>query len=188
MTDIARADAATLPPFVEPAVFEAMGFTPEQAGMAASVASATIRNYCRWHIYPSIDETLVRDGTAATVLHLPSLYVTAVASVKMLGDELTNYEWTERGLLRRAPAWPGCWRSVEVQFTHGYNDVPADVAGVATQLGRRSLANPDGIRQETIRSYSVTYGAESSTETLPGMALGASAQLLLSAYRIPNAP
>lgn len=187
MSDTAVA-AAALPPFVDPSVFEAMGYSPEAAEAAAAIASATIRNYCRWHVYPSITETLVRDGTAATVLHLPSLYVTDVEYVKMLDNELTDYEWTERGLLRRSPAWPGCWRSVEVKFTHGYPDVPAELAGVATQLGRRSLANPDGIRQETIRSYSVTYGAESSTDTLTGMALGASASLLLSSYRVPNAP
>jgi hypothetical protein len=75
----------------------------------------TIRNFCQWHIYPSVTVTesipIQPDGT----IMLPSLYVTGVASVTLGGLELdpTTYHWHQAGYIRRFrqqysewPLWP----------------------------------------------------------------------------------
>jgi hypothetical protein len=181
-------EAAALPPLFDPT--RLAGFTAEQQADAAAAASATVRNYCRWHIAPSITDVLTLDGTGAMVLPLPSLHVTDVAEVTEVGTVITDYEWSARGLLRRSGGlWPACWRSVVVTLTHGYEDIPEDVAVVAYAVARQSLTNPAGIRQETIRSYSVTYSGAGVGESAGlGSPVGAAGAVLLDRYRIPNAP
>lgn len=97
-------------------------------------AQRTVRNYCRWHIAPSVTETLTLDATGGTLLRLPSAYVTDVVSVTRDGTLLDpgDYEWSQHGMIRGR--WPYKFRSVVVELTHGYDLCPDDVYDVLTHM------------------------------------------------------
>lgn len=124
---------------------------------------ATIRNYCGWHLSPSIAVTLTglpvgSDG----ILMLPSLFVTDVASVTMQGGpesdpvelDADTYVWYEGGWIE--PVRSESWRYFQgsrgmppmlatVTFTHGYASLPADIKRVAYELaGWASGLGADG--------------------------------------------
>lgn len=121
----------------------------------------SIREYCGWHLAPSLTETLtgIEVGSGGIVM-LPSRYVTAVASVVLHGSpdspgqtlDPTSYIWHQGGYLEpvnRAQfgSVTGYWYepgpvflpvnrggTVDVTFTHGYAALPANVKRVAFEL------------------------------------------------------
>jgi hypothetical protein len=141
----------------------------------------TIRNFCQWHIYPSVTVTesipIQPDGT----IMLPSLYVTGVASVTLGGLELdpTTYHWHQAGYIRRFrqqysewPLWPlesdkpvreypsPVARHAEVTYTHGYTELPPVVAAVGMELANRAMELPSGIAtQISSGPYTISMGA-----------------------------
>jgi len=143
-------------------------------------AGDAIRNFCQWHIYPSVDVTvecpIQPDGT----IMLPSLYVTDVASVT-LGDlelDSNTYHWHQSGYIRRHrqsyfpwPLWPledehpfrefpsPFGRYAEVTFTHGYDVLPPVVASVGMELANRAMELPSGVaKQISSGPYSIGFG------------------------------
>lgn len=120
----------TLPPLLSSSDLAAYLEDPQDARVAA--VTEWIRGRCGWHIAPSVTETVTVDGTGNEVLPLPSLHVTAVESVSESGSSV-NAEWTTLGLLRHPHRWTDRWRAVEVNFTHGYPTVPADLAKVVIE-------------------------------------------------------
>lgn len=122
-----------------------------KANLALEVASSEIRSHCGWSISEET-ATLVLDGSGARTLWLPTLRLTAVTSVKVNGDPLTvdtQYDWTSYGKLIHRGCWPRKPRSVEVSFTHGYDEVPAVVKGVCLALAGRAYDNARGARAKT---------------------------------------
>lgn len=118
-----------------------------QAGDAQTLideATANVRSYCGWHIAPSISETLTLNGNGRKVLILPSLHVTAVASVTQDGILVadTEYEVDPAGLLAHVGWWWGAVpSSIVVSMTHGYESVP-DVAAVIMARVSRAQSTP----------------------------------------------
>jgi hypothetical protein len=152
----------------------------EQASMMLSQASAVIRNHCAWHIAPSQTDTLTLNGSNEPRLFLPTLHVTAVASVHELEELLVaddDYTWSETGYLYRVGSfWPADLRSVVATFTHGWEFVPEDLASVCLEVATRAMASPAGIRQESAGGVSVTYA-------IPG-GLTEYEKAVLEAYRL----
>lgn len=157
-------------------------------------AEAMVRTYCGWHIAPSREETVVLDGPGSQVLLLPSLYVTAIASVVEAGVELdpaNDYQWSRSGVVNRwyGATWPdagtcghGWWtsqlRGIEVTMTHGYETVPVEVTGVVQAIASRLIDNPSGLQQQTVGPFSETYSGA-------GSALGAAEEAILGKYLLP---
>lgn len=132
----------------------------------ATAAGETIRNFCQWHIFPSITVTdtvpIKPDGT----IMLPSLYLTDVASVTIDGlvQDPTAYTWYAAGFIRRFredyfewPLWPlesekpfreypsPLARWADVTYTHGYDTIPAAVNAVGLELASRAMELPYGV-------------------------------------------
>lgn len=130
-----------------------------------TAAGETIRNWCQWHIAPSITVTeqvpIQPDGT----IMLPSLHVTGVTSITLDGLLLDPcaYRWHEAGYIRRYkkdyfqwPLWPleaerpfreypsPLARYAEVTYTHGYATLPAQVSAVGLELATRAIQMPAG--------------------------------------------
>lgn len=121
-------------------------------------ACQTIRTVCGWHIAPQVLETITVDSPGGRVLRLPSLYVTAVSLVESLAGpdpvELTEWRWSQNGMLSRAECFPEGFRTVRVTFTHGYETCPLDLLPViASRTQRRAM-------QESLGSRSVSFSAE----------------------------
>lgn len=118
--------------------------------------------------------TVVLAGTGDRLLRLPGLPVTAVASVKLDGEAITDWVLKRTlGGLWRACGWQarvcGEPSEVEVVQTHGLPVVPADLVDLVCRItaailvayraeaGGTGLAAKD-IRAERIGDYQVTYG------------------------------
>lgn len=144
-------------------------------------AGDTIRNFCQWHIFPSLTVTewcpVQPDGT----IMLPSLYVTGVESVTLDGLELdpSTYQRHRAGYIQRYKTdyfqWPlypleaeqpfreypsALGRYAEVTFTHGYEVIPPTVNAVGMELTNRALELPSGVAtQISSGPYTIGLGA-----------------------------
>jgi hypothetical protein len=129
-----------------------------------SQAQSTIRAYCGWHVAPNITETVLLDGRGGSHLWLPSLHVTAVSSISNEGTVLTTaeYDWSVSGYveLRNWALWSSRPRQISVTFTHGYEDIPADLVGVAASIAARAGSSPAGIKRQSSGPFSAEYEVE----------------------------
>ena len=146
--------------------------------------SEAVRRYCRWHVTPVVEETVVLDGTGGKVLQLPSMRVWDVSEVKIGGNVVppNQYAWSAAGLVELhggLGGWrefPRVFRSVEVTFMHGYHQAP-DLVAVAAQIGRFALASPMGRTREQAGQIAVSWGASQ------GMAWTEGDLAILAPYR-----
>lgn len=138
----------------------------DRVELLLSLASGLVRNYTGQLFDLVADEELTLDGNGTPVLLLPEMPVAAVTAVveDPRGDAValvddTDFEWSEKGILTRLG---GCWRRrarwYTVTYSHGYAETPPDVKGVVLRVAARGVSNPEGIRQETIGSYSYSFG------------------------------
>ena len=107
---------------------------PQDARIAA--VTAWVRRFCGWHIAPSVTETITVNGSGTRIIALPTMHLTDVASVTEHGRPVP-VEWTEVGLIRHPGRWSDSWRSVEVEFTHGFDEAPADLVSVIIDAALR---------------------------------------------------
>lgn len=150
----------------------------------ATAAGEIIRNFCQWHIAPSLtvtDTVMVQpEGT----IMLPSLWVTNVAQVVIEGNVIdpATYWWHRAGYIHRSrsseqpyfeyPLWPlesdtpfreypsPLSRHAEVTYTHGYPQTPIAVQTVAAELATRAMELPAGLATSiTAGPQSITFGA-----------------------------
>lgn len=164
-------------------VDELASFQAGDAQSALDTATSDVRGHCGWHVTPSITETVTFPPWTGRTLLLPSLHVTAVASVTEDGIPLamTDYSWTPVGLLTRARTFYPRLTSpmvVAVTFTHGWTEA-SDLAGVIKALASRSQDAPGGgfVRQVGQVSYQNPKGDG-------GLLVDEKA--ILSRYRIPQ--
>lgn len=162
-------------------------FVSSDERIAAGIAAATsrIRSHCGWHVCGSLRCVATLDGGPGTVW-LPSLHVTALESVTVLGEDVTERcEWSQVGQLRLPPT-PDVLRAVQVTFVSGFAEVPEDLAALVAHRVIHDVALPFGIQQETAGSVSVSY-AQSATSGQGVVHLTASDRAALSAYRLVEA-
>ena len=146
-------------------------------------ASRAVRRYCRWHVAPVIEETMILDGSGGRVLQLRSMEVRDVSEVKVLGRVLDDSEfaWSADGLIEGEHPFPRRYRSIEVTLQHGFEEVP-DLMAVASQIARFALASPMGRTREQAGQIAVSWG------TAEGMRWSESTLEMMNAYRIQPLP
>lgn len=198
----------TLPPLATQADLEdALQRTldPGQAAAALRRASAKVRAYTGQEITFHGQETIEIPGGGRQLL-LPQrplvvdgdnpLTVTelfGVTSIEFpciegrdytrLGAKLTRSEafWAQTRLM----GWPwarpqGIWADrVRLTYSHGYTTVPDDILDIVVDLASMTMANPQGLRSETIDDYSRTF----ASETIGAGTLTADHKRTLNAYR-----
>jgi hypothetical protein len=151
------------------------------AEQALSIASDIVRAYCGHSISQILNDTAVLDGSGTHTLMLPATPVNGIDSIELDGELLadTNYKWSRKGWVRRTDGllWPSLPGSIEIVYNHGFATIPGGVVGVVLALAGRVVDGSSGIKQETIGSYSVTYGD-------PTPVLRANEQAALDAYRV----
>lgn len=153
-------------------------------------AQGAIRRYCGWHVAPEVSETLVLNGNGSQSLWLPSLYVTDIASITDCGDvvDVDDYDWSVNGFVQRRY---GCWtfraRQIEVELTHGYDDIPDELIGAAMSIAARAASSPSGAVQETTGPFSVRY-ATTAEGASGGVALLQHEKAILDRFKLPPRP
>lgn len=105
-------------------------FADNAAAQAAiDTALVAARRFCGWHVSPSKAETVVVDGPGGRVLSLPTLNLTAVASVTELGaavDVSTLDRSRAKGTLTKQYGyWSGRDGSISATITHGFTEAEA---------------------------------------------------------------
>ena len=135
-------------------------------------ATAAIRNYCGWHVYPSqaceLNTTLydkaVTISDRVLMIQLPATFVPSIELIQ-IGDEVIDetYVLMSNGILRvYGLSWSRLklWTPVVVRYTAGIPEGAAD--GLKELIAHRvthALASSEGVQSETAGGVSVTYNA-----------------------------
>lgn len=156
-------DMSVLPPLVSPAeISQASGgriavTDPRLPGVCAAV-SAAIRDFCGWHIAPSL--ACEFDTQVDTrVIVLPAKFVTSVDRVST-DDEDVAFQSKRSGLIRvgKRPQNRGQWEAYHIEYQAGIDDLAATpIAQVATQVALNDLIATPGVRGESVGQVSLSY-------------------------------
>lgn len=182
-------EIASLPPLLTVADFEdltghTLSATTKQMEATLNGASQVVRDYCGWHVAPSVQCSWRGDADGRFV-HLPVMFVSDVASVSVDGRALSanEYQWKQDGLIRLARPVDDWGRRVEVTFTAG---VPATaLAAVVAQVATNYLVAPAGVSSETAGGVSISYNSTGYGMT-GGIRLHSTDKATLAQYRIPR--
>ena len=179
---------ASLDSMISVAQFKALcpGLSSTDAQIQAvldSVSSA-IRDYCGWHVGPSLECAFTGDGEGR-LLMLPGMGVTQVSSLEINGVTSTDYEWTAAGMVRlKNSVFPREWRSVECVYTAGFD--AESIGQVVAQIASNALAAAPGVSSERAGNVSITYNQTGNGIT-GGVSLLPRDYAMLAPYRLARA-
>jgi hypothetical protein len=172
-----------------------------------NAAGEEIRNYCGWHLYPSVTETVTkREIGSHGVIILPTRHVTSLTSL-VVGNNTVDpaqYTWFEGGWIQLTGAAPGGWAwgwpgayfygpdapyylpvynfgLADVTMTHGYDVLPAPIKEVAYELAKGTItvgAGTSNIKEIQSPQYKTVFGQA------PGLTLNCDQKGRLADYRI----
>lgn len=155
-----------------------------------SSVSAAIRDYCRWHVAPSLTCTWAGDPHGDVIV-LPARIITGVTSVMtnaklgedITGDELdpSSYHWYPDG---RVYVGRGCGRGImAVTYTAGIDAESTSLSSIASQIAANALVATAGVQREQAGQVSITYNAVAAGVS-GGIALLERDRMLLAPYRL----
>lgn len=170
------------------------------ARIAPEIASAcsAIRNFCGWHIYPSLacdfKKTLLRgDGEVKRVgpdllIQLPARFVTAVTEVLIDDTDYTaDADINRNGMLTIFDAYKADMTRksvIEVSYTAGLtSDFMDAIKELIAHQVTHALATSYGVTSESAGGMSVTYNASWANNTRAS-GLSASDKEVLMPYRV----
>lgn len=153
---------------------------------AISAASAAIRDYCGWHVAPSLTCVAHCFG-GGRMLHLPFRGVSSITKVEQNGVELpaTAYRLDPRGLgeVYRTDGFYWCglsWSYIDVTAIAGYDASAATLLKMAVvQTVGAALAGPLGVKEEHAGNVGITYSNPGG-----GIVLDSRVRACLDAYKV----
>ena len=158
-------------------------------------AAAAVRNYCGWHVYPSLacelNTTLYDKAVTVSdrmiLIQLPATFVSSVESITIDGVEYNSYVLMPNGILRIfGLPWSHMklWTPVVINYTAGLPEGGADaVKELIAHRVTHALASSDGVQSETAGGVSITYSAN-WTNNARSTALADDNKEVLSPYRL----
>lgn len=168
-------DMDTLPEILETIEYDR--FTADKyAGDARTAgnimaAEAAIRNYCGWHIYPSLPCVLsttffdrrVTLASGIIMIQLPAAYVTSVESVTIGGAQYDTFVLDTNGLLRIfdvSLSGLKAYSPIVIEYTAGLpEELMAGIKELIAHCVTHAMASTAGVQSETAGGVSVTYNA-----------------------------
>lgn len=134
---------------------------------ALAAASSRFRGQVRHHVSLVTDDLLTLDGNGSRSVLLPAEPVAAVTSLLLNGDPLvdgTDFEWSEDGYVRRLGCglWPNKLRCIRITYSHGYAEIPEDIAEAVIDQARAQHAVRPGVQSVQVGGQSVAFGAQAS--------------------------
>jgi len=164
-------------------------------------ASAVVRNYCRRDFTQTSSTDVFRAvGEAVTLTNRPVISVEAIAALGLGGVRTTLPTWfwdgQDRIWVSGGPAQyvlnlpeslydlAGESQLVEVTYTHGYAEIPADIVAVVAGMVVRTQTIPGRgyLAAETVGDDSYRIAGDRQPASGP-LALGAADRTVLNAYR-----
>ena len=178
-----QVDETTIPSLISVAEFNAMTGNRWQGDPALepvlAAVSQAVRNYCGWHLSPSL-KCVAKCSATGHYVGLPALAVTSISEVLDDGVAVTDYEWKPNGSLRSA-GFTQKWQGVEVSYNAGLNDILLKT--IVSQIASNHLANPSGVREERAGQVSISYNQQGGIAG--GVSLAERDMLMLEPYRLP---
>ena len=152
---------------------------------ALLAASQAVRNYCGWHISPSMECKAYPVG-GVKITKLPAAYVSAINSVTEDGVPLSGgqYEWRQDGLIRRTQFknWSCGWDAIEVNYVAGYSiEACPDLAEAVRAIAEGVLAVSAGVTSESADGVAISYSSNASSIAA---GLTYSQKAALAAYKV----
>ena len=144
----------------------------ERAEPDIKAATSAIRNYCGWHVFPSLacelDTTLFDKAVSITdrmlMIQLPATFVSSVESINIDGVEYDEtYVLMPNGILRvYGISWSHMrsWSPIVIKYTAGLPEGAAD--GIKELIAHRvthALESSGGVQSETAGGVSITYNS-----------------------------
>ena len=167
-------------------------------------ASEAIRNFCGWHIAPSLTCGMVynvldlRDAFIGSdlLIQLPATYVTGIQKIVLNavlnpstglyeGDETDDYEiGMGDGLLRIYDVGNLNRKSrIFIKYTAGFTDTPSAIKELTADRVSHAVTNPYGVNSEAAGGVSVSYSGawagSANSSSLPS-----DSREILEAYRL----
>lgn len=167
-------------------------------------ASEAIRNFCGWHIAPSLTCGMVynvldlRDAFIGRdlLIQLPATYVTGIQKIVLNavlnpstglyeGDETDDYEiGMGDGLLRIYDVGNLNRKSrIFIKYTAGFTDTPSAIKELTADRVSHAVTNPYGVNSEAAGGVSVSYSGawagSANSSSLPS-----DSREILEAYRL----
>lgn len=180
-------DAATLPDLITTSEFSQytngkFGTTDQRIAVNIASASASIRNFCGWHVAPSLvcgmlyNVNDLRDAFIGRdlLIQLPAAFVTNVSKIILnakLNTQTGDYEGDVIDEDRIDASLSGLIRvfdvgvldrraKIFVKYTAGYgSDAAADVKEIAASAVVHALTNTYGVNSEAAGGVSISYNA-----------------------------
>jgi hypothetical protein len=120
----------------------------------------TVRNFCGWHLYPSLPCKFEADSiNVSRCIQLPSRFVSGVESVMFKDEPVLDYHVKTNGLVFLDGSVLGrSWNDVVVNFTSGLGD--SQIGALKEILAGRianALTNSYGVQSESAGGVSITY-------------------------------
>lgn len=145
------------------------GLTPESVRFIAGqpnlqITQTTIdqavvaaRNIAGWHVTPPREETITVDTRGDCMQELPTKYVLGVQEVRVKDKEVTDFSWSQDGLLLFPKPLPQGFRTLQVTLKHGFPvEAAMDFLVVAAHMAARSSQHGGNI---TVGSISIGASA-----------------------------
>lgn len=152
----------------------------ERAQFFLDLASDAIRAACGQRLDLVTDDVVTFPGRWGREFVLPERPVVDVTTVAIDGVELADAAWEFDGrdtlrLIDAAAAFDreaagghfGGTCPVTITYSHGHDPIPNAVKSVCLAVAARALATPDGVVQESVGSYSVSYSRVAGVALTP---------------------
>lgn len=179
----------TLPPLIDMDVFSEMTGgkwdSDPRAESAVAAASAAVRSACQWHVSPSLPCRALVDGEGTRSIWLPTTHLEGVSSIEVLGDAVTDYQWSRIGQVIPATRVPCLLQAAVVDYVAGFDEPPGDVAAIVAGAAVRAIALSFGVTSESAGGVSVSYS--SAVAAVPMPRLTEDERSTLAAYKVVRA-
>ena len=97
----------------------------------------SVREICGWHVFPVREETLTLPTTGDCITILPSKRVLDVSAVVFDGKPVTEFEFSEDGVLYVPEGLKQGLAKLKVTLRHGF-ETPKSLVGVIAQMVSRA--------------------------------------------------
>lgn len=179
-----------------------------------NIASAVVRGYCHWHIWPQIKETIFMQGSGGMTQHLPTLRAVQVENLVVDGKPWEPHRYDMEpspanqirakrlfhdlaGYLDYTADYANAWgygynvfgkgRPVTCELTHGYADVPGGLQALVLNIAARAQGMPSTwLRSLQSEDYRYEFVSRTSTDSIGGFQLTADDINQMAAYWIPG--
>lgn len=131
--------------------------------LALRRASDRFRGDVRHPVSLVTDDVVLLDGNGTRSLFLPAAPIVGTPTVTIDGDLVTDFRPSvKNGILRRDVCWPDTLGSIQVIYTHGYNDVPGDISDAVLEQAEVQYSVLAGVAQMSLGSQSFAFGTQAT--------------------------